>query len=252
MQLSIFSYDSRTDAEINDFAKSLVEVSNMCFGATWSGVAFSVLVLTALVFPGDPRVVATLVFLAAKEAIQFCNYLVASECSSVNRLLTTLSWIHISFQPFFVNLFISAFSKKPQLYTVPLALCLAFAVANMFRLKELRGGSINVPCADKSPDSSICRKETCSISGKYHLAYGFELESSDSTFMPSNFTYYLLTFIPALIIGDYWIVAIHAAVMGFSWLLARHDMGEAGALWCLNTVWIVLWVIAHAVQGKGA
>ena len=218
----------------------------MCFGLAWSGVSFSVLVLTALAFPTDARVVAALVFLAAKEAIQFCNYLVAETCSPTNRALTTLSWIHISFQPFFINLFISAFSARPELYKLPLVLSLVFGLANLLRLRELRGGSITIPCADQNKRSSMCRKETCSTPGKYHLAYGFELESADSTILPSSFTYYLLTYVPALVIGDYAIVTIHAAVMGFSVLFARHDIGEAGALWCLNTFWIAGWVVLKA------
>lgn len=212
----------------------------MCFGIVWSGVSFSTLMGACayiLASSGDKRVLAALLFLSVKELIQFINYRHTATCSPVNRALTSLSWIHISFQPFFINLLISAFSDTPQYYTPILYMCLVYAFFNSLRLKEVRG-KITLPCADTSPLSSACRKETCSINGKYHLAYGFELESADSTLVPSMFSYYLLTIVPALVIGDYLIVAINSLVMLASFALARHDMGEAAAIWCLNSFWM--------------
>jgi len=219
----------------------------MCFGLAWSGVSFSVLVLTALAFPTDARVVAALVFLAAKEAIQFCNYLVAETCSPTNRALTTLSWIHISFQTILHQLVHFSILGTTRTLQAAARFYLSYSAWQTCCACESYGVALlPLPCADQNKRSSMCRKETCSTPGKYHLAYGFELESADSTILPSSFTYYLLTYVPALVIGDYAIVTIHAAVMGFSVLFARHDIGEAGALWCLNTFWIAGWVVLKA------
>jgi hypothetical protein len=99
----------------------------MCFGKTWSGVSLFTLVLVSFVciFYDVPfEITVGLIFLASKELIQFLLYNNLDSCNKENKLLTTLAWIHISFQPFFINLFISAFSKTPILYKIPLILSL--------------------------------------------------------------------------------------------------------------------------------
>ncbi len=69
----------------------------------------------------------------------------------------------------------------------------------------------------------MCRKRTCTTPGRYHLAYGFELASADvdSLWTPSLFTFYLLMFAPAFIIGD----DINITVALLSLALASHDLG---------------------------
>ena len=233
----------------------------MCFGIAWSTTAFVTLVIFCIIsyihkFPA--ALTGILAFIAFKELLQTILYLNPTPsptppqytCNNINKLATTLSWVHISLQPLFFNWVVSAFSKHPEQYHVPLVLCAVFAIANIFRIKELRG-SITTQCNPINIlSSNMCRSTTCSHLGNYHIAYGFELEGSDYNVLttPCFFTYYLLTFVPALAIGDFLLPFIHAMIAILASFIAPHNVGEAGAIWCLNSWWgifLVIYLLYH-------
>ena len=215
----------------------------MCFGRSWSLASFSVLAVSVAVCMMNKapwQITVAVVYLALKEMLQLHLYNNIDSCSETNKSLTTLSWVHISFQPVFMNLFISAFSKHKELYNMPVALSLIFGIANMMRIKEVRG-NINYPCKpNDNKQINMCRPQTCSYMGKYHVAYGFELASADAEapWTPSIFTFYLLMFAPAFILGDWQLASINLSVALASSHFLSHDAGEAAAVWCLNSFWI--------------
>lgn len=224
----------------------------MCFGKGWSASSFCLLTATSLAgyYYGIPyRIILGTLFLALKELIQLLLYSNISSCTTINKGLTVAAWLHISFQPLFMNLFISAFSSTPQLYDVPIMMCLLFAVANMFRIKEVRGQITN-ECIPDVP-RNLCRPITCSKEGRYHLAYGFELSSSDvSGYTPSMFAFFLLMFAPAFIIGDWTLGIINALVAALSFTFVAHDTGEAAAIWCVNSAWIAFFAIYYILYSN--
>ena len=225
----------------------------MCFGKSWSATSLSVLVGSAIFcayHKVDWRIVVSVLFLAWKELIQLLLYYNLENCNDANKLLTVMAWIHISFQPFFVLLIISAFSKKSRLYGIPLFLALVFAIFNCIRIKEFNPIESNM-CLNHTPSKSICRPKTCSVQGEYHVAYGFELTSTDSSsYVPNLFTYYLLSFAVPFFIGDWQLAAIHASVAIISKLFIKNDVGEAAAVWCVNTFWIGLVAVYYALYGN--
>lgn len=222
----------------------------MCFGKAWSASSLTLLTVTSIVgwYQGLPiRILLATSFLAIKELIQLMLYSNLQSCTAMNKFLTIAAWMHISFQPLFMNLFISAFSAKPQLYDVPIMLCLIYAVANAFRLKEVRGTLPKECLEDKR--RNMCRKQTCSTNGKYHLAYGFKLNSADvSGYTPSMFAFFLLMFAPAFIIGDWTLGIINVSVAALSFTLVAHDAGEAAAVWCVNSMWIAFFAIYYMLK----
>jgi hypothetical protein len=149
-----------------------------------------------------------------------------------------------------INLFTSVFSKTPEKYDIPLMMCLFFAMANILRLRDLKDTNNianDIQCVPNKMEN-ICREITCSYLGKHHVAYGFNLTSADTSgYAPSAFTFYLLMFAPALIIGDWAIPLINASVALGSRVFASQDMGEVAALWCLNSFWIGFFVIYYIV-----
>lgn len=223
----------------------------MCFGKAWSASSLGVLALTSLAgwYQGlSYRITAGTAFLAIKELIQLLLYYNIGGCTNTNKLLTVAAWIHISFQPLFMNLFISAFSNSSQLYDVPIMMCLIYAIANVFRLKEIRG-NVEKECVPDVP-RNLCRPWTCSKNGKYHLAYGFELNSSDvSGYTPSMFAFFLLMFAPAFIIGDWILGLVNVLVATLAFTIIAHDTGEAAAVWCVNSAWIAFFAIYYMIRG---
>lgn len=228
----------------------------MCFSETWSAMAFVVLLTTAAVAIGvgmNVRVPIVLIFFATKEFIQYMLYQYYDSCNESNRLWTSLSWIHISLQPFFVLLLIQAFSKTPKMYRVPIGLALVFAVFNTLRLKDLQVITDKrlATCVSQKEGEDLCRKQTCSTPGTYHLAYGFHLFSGDITwYIPNNFTYMLLSFAPALILGDWQIPLANAFILALARYLAPINDGEFAAIWCLFGVLGVLIVYWFILTGK--
>lgn len=229
----------------------------MCFGKHWSATSLTILIASSIFcayHKVDWRIIVGVIFLAWKELIQLVLYYHLDDCSRMNTLLTVMAWIHISFQPYFLLLFISAFSKNARLYDVPLVLCLVFGIYNCIRIKELHPGDIKYKCVHQDKSESLCRKKTCSMPGKYHLAYGFDLASADANtrllWVPSMFTYFLLSFVVPYVVGDWQLATINILVAFISNYVANHDFGEAGAMWCVNTFWVGLVAVYYALYGN--
>jgi len=198
----------------------------------------------------DPRIAATLYFFSIKEAIQYFLYQNLSSCNRVNEFLSTLSWVHISFHPFFVLLFIQAFSRQPEMYTIPLGLSLVFAVFNIIRINP---SAIKIPCTPSTNPTGLCQTTTCTYPGKHHLAYGFKLKSADSydAYTPNMFTYLLLMFVVPLIIGDWPIPLLNIiiAIIPYAFI-APNNLGEAAAIWCLFAFTFVAFVFWSLLTGR--
>ena len=54
-------------------------------------------------------------YFALMEIIQFFQYKVINQCKNdYNKFLTVIGYIHICFQPFFINVWLFAFTKQPN------------------------------------------------------------------------------------------------------------------------------------------
>ncbi len=219
----------------------------MCFGTAWTGISMSICAIVSvlcLAFGIDFRITAAPLFLFLKEWIQYQSYQ-DLRCNRRNQVLSTMSWIHISFQPLIVNLFFSYFApNRAKEYRLVIWLCGIYAIFNMFRLRELRG-SISEEC--QSNPTSICKPNTCSYMGVRHLAYGFQLQTADDIRSPSWFSYLLLSFAPVFILGPRSLGAVHLGVAFLAVLLGSGNWGETSAIWCLNSFWfsaVALYVLA--------
>ena len=223
----------------------------MCFGPIWSAMSMSIcgiVTLLCLAYGVDIRVAAAPIFLFVKEWIQYQQYKDLT-CNRRNKILSTLSWVHISFQPLFINLLFSYFApNRRREYSIVLWLCVIFGIFNVFRLKELRG-SITSECKQSKHD--MCQPESCSYLGKHHLAYGFQLQSADYLLTPSAFTYVLLTFAPVFILGPRLLGGLHLAVALFAVYISGFRGGEAAAIWCLNSFWVSFAAIFVIMQKSG-
>lgn len=218
----------------------------MCFGSTWTLTSLATCTIAGLItmsVNADIRITAPIFFLAIKEWIQYESYKVLDTCNKKNQWLTVLSWVHISWQPFFINLFFSYFTpSKWREYKLVLILCAIYAICNIVRIKELRIGGIKTRCAP-SEKKAVCQPKTCSYPGVYHLAYGFELESADTSLLvPSFFTYVLLSFGPVFVLGPRLLGFLHALVAIIAMIITHKGTrdGEFAAIWCLNSFWLAV------------
>lgn len=224
----------------------------MCFNPTWSAGSFLLLFATATataIARMDWRIPATLFFFSTKEAIQFFLYPELHACSQVNEFLTALAWIHISFHPFFVLLFIQAFSRRPNLYTIPIRMALVFAILNILRLHP---STMNDPCVPTENPVGLCKTNTCSYPGVYHLAYGFKLQSGDrGALTPNMFAYLLLMIGVPLLIGDWTITTANLFLILISYgFFHSNNLGEGSAIWCFFASGAAFFALGSLLTGR--
>ena len=215
----------------------------MCFSKSQSYVMFFSCIFTAFVniyYKASWKMYVPILFLSIKELIQAQSYTVVDKCDSkYNKFLTILSWIHISFQPVFVNIFFSAFHKDPNVYDFTIKLCL---VASLFLLSKLYVNNDKIylrSCPYTNKLVNMCRKSHCTVSGEKHIAYGFYLREPNA-FTPNIFLHMFLIFVPSILLDNY-ILSLCFLITGplLSTLILKNkkkNLGEIAAIWCNTSI----------------
>ena len=201
----------------------------MCFSESHSYINAIALLVTAL-YVGDKYSLAiTLIYFAIKDLIQGLLYKFIDN-KKVNNFLTTLSWIHICFQPFVINLFFSYFSPDFKYWNHIFIICIIWGFYIMSTLREL-DISTDYDCKkEKNYDDDFCAKDTLSYLGKYHLGYRFSRDLDEYIV----YFYFVLSFLPALFTQARILVTMYIQLFGLLYLiLYKQGYGERAATWCI-------------------
>ena len=214
----------------------MIANSSMCFSEKQSYVNFILLVLGALYKRDNWRIALPLAFLSLKELLQGLLYRYKDN-KIINKKLTILSWVHIGFQPLFVNFLMSNFSVKDNAYWNSIFLmCILFSYYFITSLDDL--DIQNDPDCDSNDKEDMCADETLSYQGKYHIAYRFRTDINSN--IPWAF-FTVLMFLPALLTSSKLIGAIFAAFAGaVYWMTQDLKRGEFAAIWCFTVFAFVL------------
>ncbi len=197
-----------------------------------------------------------LVYFALMELLQAGTYVYIDECDKPqNQLLTFFGYIHIVFQPFFVNMvamyFIPrAIKEKIQLYVY--ALCAVGALAMLIKLYPFAwAGICNIG------NEAFCGPVSCSVSGDWHIAWRFPLNGllSDPidyylgiTYGLHSVTYVLVGFLMPFLYGSWRFVTFHFFVGPVISELLTEDPNEYAAVWCLFSIALCVSVIKTPVR----
>ena len=119
---------------------------------------------------GQPAAIyLTIGYFTIMEALQAAGYLVVNQCGlAANQVLTLLSVLHITFQPFFVNAFAMELipaEVRHKIAFVVYGLCFASAI---FMLMQLYPFDWATPCR---MGQYLCGNELCMRSGAWHIAW---------------------------------------------------------------------------------
>jgi len=194
------------------------------------------------------RLFIGLIFLAFKDLFQGLLYHYINN-EKLNTILTSFSWIHISFQPLFVNIFMSYFSKQHTYYWNSIfIICFLYGLYDITTLNEF--DIQNDPdCIKKNEKNDFCSPRTTSYMGKYHVGYKFSRDKL-SSFYPM--IYPILVFIPALFTKSR-ILSIMFAVLAGSIFTTFNNIGEGeqAAIWCfLSILYFLPLTIFHKKVSK--
>ena len=201
----------------------------MCFSEKQSFINTIILICGGIYVYPNYKLTSPLIFLALKDLIQGFLYKYRDK-KKLENILTTLSWIHICFQPLFVNIFMSNFSKnKKKYWNIIFIISFLYGMYTLTTLNEFDIQN-NPDCLTKN---DFCSKETTSYMGKYHIAYKFSRDND--IFFP--IIYLILMFIPSLftnsrILGIIWGILVSLIYVIF------HNVGEGvkAAIWCFLSI----------------
>lgn len=206
----------------------------MCFTERQSFINVIILIIGSIFVYPKYRLTIFLIFLASKDLIQGFLYKYQHN-EKLEKNLTILSWIHICFQPLFVNMFISYFSEKKynNYWNIIFVICLLYGIYTLTTLKEF--DIQNDPhCIKIDKNDDFCSKYTTSYIGKYHIAYKFNRDN-DRIFFP--IIHLILIFVPSLftncrILGIIWGLFVILIYIYFNDI----GNGEKAAIWCFLSI----------------
>lgn len=222
----------------------------------WSGEASAVLAAVGIAttayaaYKKEPAVLwITLGYFSSMELLQAYTYTVIDQCSlPSNQIATLLGYLHIAFQPFFINALSLYFIPKdkalklaPWVYT----LCFISAIFMIIQLYPFEWAGI---C---EPGRPLCGEILCSVSGNWHIAWDVPANGIGNSLHYLNWfvfwdgypSYVLAAFFLPVLYGS-WRMSLYHFIAGPTLaMLLTDDVNEWPAVWCLLSIAILLLVV---------
>ena len=228
----------------------------------WSGEASASLAIAGFAstayfyYKGESKVLCgALAYFSLMEILQAYTYTVIDECFNPrNQVATFLGYMHIAFQPFFVNAVAMYFipqAVKQRIASGVYMLCFVAAVIFMLRIYPFSWVEY---CFDKSysllfaPDirftMPFCGEQICSTSGDWHIAWA--IPANGSLQMANAYMY--AAFLLPLLYGSWKLVLYHIITGPLLAYLTTSNMNEWAAVWCLYSIGLLLLLIKTPVR----
>ena len=169
---------------------------SMCFSENMSLTIGVIGILSSLYFFNKNKYASIGIgYFAIMEILQYFQYKVIDQCSNnYNKFLTNLGYIHICFQPLFFNLWLFAFTKKPNFTFIYMSFFAGLLlVSRIFFVEDHELCDYN--------NEPLCGKTTCTYSGIKHLLWNIRLRAPGKYwFTPSIGLHFFMWVIPVLTI----------------------------------------------------
>ncbi|PWJ22109.1 DUF5765 domain-containing protein [Jannaschia seohaensis] len=191
-------------------------------------------------------------YFTGMEALQIAGYWVIDQCGTPgNRAVTWLSYLHIVFQPFFINAFamtLAPAALSPNVRRWVYAVCALSAAIMLAQILPLAA------LGACSPGFPLCGEAVCTRSGEWHLAWDvpyngllvpFEAALGTSFGFPS---YLIAVFVLPLLYGAWRFVVFHVVAGPILASLLTDDPNEMPAIWCLFSVGLLLIALSSRVR----
>jgi Family of unknown function (DUF5765) len=228
----------------------------------WSGEASAVLATagfasTAYFYhKGESKALcAALAYFSLMELLQAYTYTVIDQCfNPKNQIATFLGYMHIAFQPFFINavaLYFIPEAMRKRIAGWVYILCFAAATIFMMRIYPFTGISY---CYEKSFqfllateikfEMPFCGPQICSTSGNWHIAWA--IPANASLQMANAYVY--TAFLLPLLYGSWKVVLYHFLTGPLLAYFTTSNMNEWAAVWCLYSIGLLLLLIKTPVR----
>lgn len=224
----------------------------------WSGEASAVLATVGfgtasyVAYKGESRELwLPLTYFACMELLQAATYVYIDQCDTPqNQILTLLGYLHIAFQPFFVNMVAMYFippSVKARISSWVYAFCAVASLLMLIKLYPFPWAKLCIPGYE-----GFCGPQACSVSGDWHIAWALPLNGLMSDH-PENlfpfryglhgFIYFVVSFLMPALYGSWRFVGFHFMVGPVLADILTRQPNEHAAVWCLLSIALCVSVI---------
>jgi hypothetical protein len=197
---------------------------------------------------------ATFAWYTGIEALQAAGYLVIGQCGSpANQVITLLSYLHIAFQPFFVNAFAMALLARPPAGWVRAAVQIACAACPVIMLLQLYPFAWAGAC---TPGASMCGETLCLVAGSWHIAWDVPYNGlmPPLPLLPGwsfPFAAYGVTMFVLPALYGAWRFALFQGVVGpLAAMALTSNPNEMPAIWCLFSVGLLAVGLSPWLRGR--
>jgi len=215
----------------------------------WSGEASAALATVGFLgtayaaYKKEPAALwMSLGYFSLMEILQAYTYSVIDECGNPsNQIATLLGYLHITFQPFFINAVSLHFinqnvAKKIALPTY--TLCFINAVMMLVRVYPFSWAG---QC---QPGDILCGEMLCSVHGSWHIAWLVPLNR-----IMENFPWYFAVgFLMPLLYGSWRFTVYHIFTGPLLARLTTSSLNEWPAVWCLLSIGLLLLVVKTPIR----
>ena len=203
-----------------------------------------------------PAIPATLAWFTLMEALQVAGHATVDRCAlPANQATAALSYLHIVFQPFFINAFAMSLVARPPGPAGRVAVWVACGASAAVMLLQAWPFTWAGQCP---PGSVLCGSPLCVVGGEWHIAWNIPLNDllrplRDSQWWLGGFpTYLAAAFLLPLSYGAWRFVLFHAlAGPVLAWQLTDNP-NEMPAIWCLFSIGIVLVSLSRRIRARVA
>ena len=202
---------------------------------------------------------ATLAYFTLMEALQIAGHASVDSCASpLNQTSTLLSYLHIVFQPFFINAFAMELVPRAVRMRVRVPVFIGCGLSAAVMLLQLWPFPWAGSC---QPGTTLCGSVLCTVSGEWHIGWSVPVNDmlaplAAVPWLSAGFpTYLIAAFLLPLCYGA-WRFSVFHALAGpiLAWQLTRSPF-EAPAIWCLFSIGILMiglspWIRARFTAGQ--
>jgi hypothetical protein len=228
----------------------------------WSGEASLALAAGGFMFAGiaaykkeSYMLWLPLVYFSSMELLQGLTYSVIDQCNlPSNQIATLLGYLHITFQPFFINMlamyFIPAIVRHKVQWWV-YGVCFASAIFMLLQLYPFKWAGQCIL------GYFFCSDQLCSSRGNWHIAWEVPVNGITNPIAAHPFWGYVLTGYPTYKIAVFfmpllygsWRLTLYHFLIGPSLSMAlTTNMNEVAAIWCLLSIGIIAVVIKTPIR----
>ena len=199
-----------------------------------------------------PAIWMSLAYFTLMEALQLGGYAVIDQCGTpANQAVTLASYLHIAFQPLFINAFAlelvpAAVKARVRVWALGIA-----ALSALVMLAQLAPLQVLGNCRD---GAALCAAQLCTVSGEWHIAWdvpynGLLVPIEDMLNSYPGFPGYLFSVFVVPVLYGAWRFSLMHALAGPGLAMALTDNpNEMPAIWCLFSILILFIALSPAIR----